>query len=155
MCEELPDDSTVVRYVRPSQTRDDGTIDGAAFQLRPDEDYLSVQWLEQFDHIPQDKRLEQAARLIRLRLSKTGRFAKFNVGAIARAVQKAGFDIRFLHYPLEASNDHEADPSHSGVSGLPSEEDAQSELVGDLIARCIKCLCPIPEKAGTSERNPA
>ena len=41
---DLPDADRVVRYVRPSLVRSDGSVRGAAFGLRTDEVGLSVNW---------------------------------------------------------------------------------------------------------------
>ena len=75
----LPNDSHIVRYVKPSLI-DDEIVDGSAFVLRNEEIGLSVNWLEAFgddDHFIQ---LNEVRRVSRLRLSTNGRFAKLNVG---------------------------------------------------------------------------
>ena len=42
---DLPETDHVVRYVRPSLVRQDGSVRGAAFGLRNDEVGLSVNWV--------------------------------------------------------------------------------------------------------------
>ncbi len=43
----IPDDDHLTRYCKPS-TVDDGLPTASAFELRPGEDHLSVNWLEYF-----------------------------------------------------------------------------------------------------------
>lgn len=139
MCEELPEDSNVLRYVRPSAVREDGTVDGAAFRLRPHERRLSVNWMECFGEYSEAERVRRIARLIRMQIRPTGRFAKLSVGGTRRRV--AG--IRFLHCPLAADGAYEADPSHSEIDGIPPGDSPESEWVGDLIAACIENAFPV------------
>ena len=139
MREELPEDSNVLRYVRPSAVREDGTVDGAAFRLRPGELRLSVNWMECFGAYSEAERVRRIARLIRMQIRPTGRFAKLGVGGTRRRV--AG--IRFLHCPLAAEGAHEADPSHSEIDGIPPRDSPESEWVGDLLAACIEKALPV------------
>ncbi len=39
---------------------------------------------------------------------------------------------------MAATDDFEADPSHSEFTGLPSADSNKAMLVGDLIADCVK-----------------
>ena len=66
MCEELRDDSNVVRYIRPRKVMEDGTVDGSAFRLRPNEERLSVNWMEYFDQVSEDAQVHLIAQLIRM-----------------------------------------------------------------------------------------
>ena len=42
--DELPDDSHVVRYAKPTLVREDRSVGGEAFQLRPGEESSSAIW---------------------------------------------------------------------------------------------------------------
>ena len=140
MCEELPEDSNVVRYVRPSLVREDGTVDGAAFRLRLGEQRLSVNWMECFDGRSEAEQVREIARLIRVQTRPRGCFARLSVGGTKE--QMPG--IRFLHCPLEAEGAYEADPSHSEIDGIPPENSPESEWIGDLIAECIENTYSVP-----------
>ncbi len=142
--DELPNRDHVVRYVKPSMVREDGTVDGADFRLRPhrpDDIGLSVNWLEIFgsDHAHQ---LDEVRRLSRLRLKATGRFAEMNIGEVRSKVAQELDTLGIVHCPLEATADHEADPSHAEIAGLPPGDSDQALLIGDLIAECVSTTHP-------------
>ena len=141
MCEELPEDSNIVRYIRPSSIREDGTVDGTAFRLRPNEPRLSVNWMECFDEGSEAEQVSRIAQLIRMQIRPNGRFAKLGVNDTKNRVPD---DIRFLLCPLAAEDGHEADPSHSEIDGLPPDDSETSEWVGDLIAEGIESLFQVP-----------
>lgn len=127
----------VVRYVKPTWVHDDGTVSGQVFQLRNQEPYLSINWLGFFKDCSEEQQLGEVKRLIRLGIKKSGRFAKLNVGSTIDRVQEELDSLRFVHCPLEADPKHEADPSHSGIIGLPTPGSPEAELIGDLIAQCV------------------
>jgi len=84
----IPDRDHLSRYCKPS-TVDDGLPTASAFELRPGEDHLSVNWLEYFA-APD---LATAVHLVRsafhdkaYRLRPGGRFAVFPCGAAKIAV---------------------------------------------------------------------
>ncbi|MDE0508763.1 MAG: hypothetical protein OXI17_09035 [Gammaproteobacteria bacterium] len=142
--DDLPDHDHVVRYVKPSMVKEDGTVDGADFQLRPnrpDDSGLSVNWLEVFgsDHVHQ---LDEVRRLGRLQLKANGRFAEINVGKVRSEVVQELETLRIVHDPLEAMGGHEADPSHAEITGLPPGDSDQALLIGDLIAECVSATHP-------------
>ena len=139
--DDLPPDNYIVRYVKPSMIQEDGTVDGSDFRLRPhrpDENSLSVNWLE---ILGSEKlhQLKEVRRLCsqRLSLKVNGKFAEMNVGTIMDEVSEELDTIRITHDPLEGEQDLEADPSHSQISGLPPGDSDQAMLVGDLIAECV------------------
>ncbi|WP_425153561.1 hypothetical protein [Candidatus Palauibacter sp.] len=134
---DLPDDDHVVRYAKPTLVEEDGSVGGPAFQLRPGEASLSVHWLECFDDQSRSGPLRQVRRLSRLRLSRNGRFAELHAGRTKQHLREELEDLRFVHDPLEAQGGFEADPSHSGMRGLPDADTPEAELVGDMIAECV------------------
>ncbi len=74
-------------------------------------------------------------------IRNNGRFAELNVGTTKQHLKEQLSDIRFVHKPLNAIGNHEADPSHSEILGLPDFPD--EELIGDLIANeCIEAIHP-------------
>lgn len=134
---DLEDDSHVVRYARPSALREDGTVSGEVFQLRDQEPYLSVNWLEYFEGCSKEQQLREVIQLIRLELKATGHLAKVHVSSTIHHVQERLDDLRIVHCPLEADEKYKADPSHSGIVGLPPAGSPEAELIGDLIAQCV------------------
>ena len=142
--EDLPPDDHIVRYVKPSMIRRDGTPDGADFRLRPnrtDETGLSVNWLEMFG-FRKDHQLAEVRRLCRLERKPAARFAELNVGATIRAVSEESMSLRIVHEPLEGDEVYETDPSHAEIIGLPPGESDLAMLVGDLISQCVVAMHP-------------
>ena len=140
--EDLPYNSHVVRYARPSLIRDDGSVGGEAFQLRNEESGLSINWLEGFARLPVSKQLDEIRRLSRIRMRPNGRLAKLHVGDTIRHASSELDNLRFTHQPLPAEGSHEADPSHSEILGLPPADSPEAELIGDVIAECIQIAYP-------------
>lgn len=137
--DSLPAGDQIVRYVKPSMIRDDGTADGSDFRLRPgrpDDTGLSVNWLEKFEP-GKDHQLNEVRRLIRLRLSPNGRLAEMNVGTVIRRVSEELESLRIVHDPLESTDLFDPDPSHAEITGLPPGDSDHALLVGDLIAECV------------------
>jgi hypothetical protein len=133
----LPDADHVVRYARFIDILDDGTLNCSAFQLRKTESGLSVNWLECFDDKTKSQQLDEVRRLTRLTMKRSGRLAELNVGITRRNVDQLLDELRFIHMPLEADENFEADPSHSEILGLPPKDSPEADLIGDLIANCV------------------
>ena len=143
--DDLPDAAQVVRYVRPSHIRENGSAAGKAFRLREDEGGLSVNWLDYFAGLSKAEQVNEVRRLSGLSLSRNGRFAELNVGVVKQAVRAELPELpglRFVHDPPAANGAVEADPSHSLVIGLPPYGDLRSKVVGNLIARRVQGLYP-------------
>ena len=142
-CGDLPDDAHVVRYISPSRVDENGVVNGKAFRLRPNENGLSVNWIDFFADLGKSEQINEVRRLSRLELRSNGRFAELNVGAAKQAVRAELLDLRFVHDPLPAVDEYEADPSHSQIADLPPVSDSQrSAMIGDMIARCVHNLYP-------------
>jgi hypothetical protein len=141
---ELPDEDNVVRYARFTDFTDleAGTLNCSAFQLRPNETGLSVNWLEYFRDLDKSRQLDKVRQLIQLDLSRNGRLAELNVGATVQYVSDRLPGIRFVHSPAPPKGQYPSDPSHSDIVGLPANWTPESELIGDLIAECFAALHP-------------
>ncbi len=137
--DDLPAEDNVVRYVRPRLVLDDGSIEGSAFKLRPNDEGLSVNWLECFEGAKKDQ-VVAARRRIRLSMSPNGRLAELNVGYVTQQVCREQIALRFVHAPLDATEQHEADPSHSLILGLPPEHEEEADLIADMIAECVSVV---------------
>ena len=110
----VPDADHVARRVsRTKQFRDaDDKLLGclpAAFELRPDEEFLSATWLDFFDGV----RHEQIAKAISStaggsKLPKSTAFVIGNVGKIKQACETGGVRIRVINEPDGKNDAHVA-----------------------------------------------
>lgn len=131
----VPDDHHVSRYCSKTKLTESGAVTGSAFQLAPDQKYLSVNWLE-FLNLP--KRQDEIAEIRKvlsskgLTLRKSGKIAVLLVGEVIQYVRTEAPDSRTLKILHEPETN---DPSHSGIFGLSlgSEDD----LIADLIAQTV------------------
>ncbi len=142
---DLSNEHHVVRYVNFRSIRTDGKPDASAFSLRedrPDDTGVSVNWLECFDDRTKVQQLDEIRRLSRLTMRKSGRLAELNVGATKKHIRSELENLRFIHAPLPATDEHDADPSHSEITGLPPANSPEAELIGDMMAECIKAMHP-------------
>ena len=139
---DLQDTDHVVRYVRPSLVRADGSLRSGAFRLRKNEAALSVNWVEYWSNAGISEPLDEIRARCRLRLSGNGRYAEMNVGVTTNMVSRVWRTIQFVHTPLEASDGYDADPSHAEVTSLPKYEDPESVTVANLIANAVSVAYP-------------
>ncbi|MCY3986898.1 MAG: hypothetical protein OXF23_07675 [Candidatus Dadabacteria bacterium] len=144
MNNDLPESDHIVRYVKPSNL-ELGRVSISEFKLREgreDERGVSVNWLEYYNNFSKEEQLAEIRRVSRLKLRKNGRFAELNVGEIKRLVSKELRDLRIIHTPLDAEGHFLADPSHSEIVGLPSENPEKSDLIAQMIVQSVSCLHP-------------
>ena len=139
---DLPDEDHVIRYAKPTDILDDGKLNCSAFQLRPIEAGLSVNWLEHFGSQTKSQQLDEIRSLIRLIMKPRGRLAELNVGVTRKHIGHSLDGLRFVHTPLAADNGFPADPSHSEIVVLPPKSSPESELIGDMIAECVNTTHP-------------
>ncbi len=90
-----------------------------AFELRPQEEYLSVNWLEHLGRLDTG----EAIQLLRkeksrvLKLASNGRFATLNVGNTKTAIhERQDRWLRIDHCPFDN------DLSHSGIFGYSTDD---------------------------------
>ncbi len=116
----LPDDHHCSRYCKPTAVGRDGLPTTAAFEIKPGEEYLSVNWLEFFaapDLAAAVELVRKAFRRKRYGVRPNGRFAVVNVGAALAAIAKtAGRPGRIEHLPLGD------DESHAGLLGYTADD---------------------------------
>ena len=128
-----PDDDHLSRYCKPTAVGRDGLPTAAAFELRPNEDYLSVNWLEYLDSRNLAAAVERVRETFRrkgYRLRSNGRFAVVGVGAVQAAVtETAGRPGHVEHLPLED------DESHAGLFGYTADDLAVAVELRVLIQR--------------------
>ena len=144
-CGEIPDVDQIVHYVKPTMVRDDGTIDGSEFILRPDDGGLSGNWLDYFASLPKQKRLEAVALKIQIETKPKGKFAEWNVSVLREHLLTESYEVSVIHDPSPANERHGPDPSHCQVYGLPAPESLEALLVGDMIAESIQVIHQVPQ----------
>ena len=129
----LPDDHHFSRYCKPTAVGRDGLPTTAAFELRPDEEHLSVNWLEYFGTPDIDAAVElvrEAFRHKHYQVRRNGKFAVVTVGAARTAVEKVvGGSGRVEHLPLED------DKSHAGLFGYTADDLAVAVELRALLQR--------------------
>jgi len=121
----LPDEDHVIRYVPWGRLRRDeeDNILGflpQAFQLRPEEDYLSVNWLEYHDG-DRERQIRLSVWDMRASFEKPlgakSAFAISNVAQVKKTCQGFGSRVRVIHEPDLPKN-----PGHSAIRQLPRDD---------------------------------
>ena len=128
----VPDSDHVARYCKAS-TVEDGEVQATAFMLRDDEEYLSVNWLENLNC--SDRRSEiralQGLYSRKLNVGTAARIAILNVGTFRAKVANESPDmrqLRVLHEPIIPEG-----PSHAGIYDISSDD----EIIAELIAQTV------------------
>ena len=85
--DSLPDADHVSRYCSPGRIAD-GLPSAAAFELRPQDQYLSVNWLEYWGLSDLGVALDRVRGEFDLRVNENGRFAVLNVSEVKTTVEK-------------------------------------------------------------------
>lgn len=121
----LPDEDHLIRYVpwgRLRKDEDDNVLGflPQAFQLRPDEDYLSVNWVEYYDG-DRESQIRLSVWAMRNSFEKPlgakSAFAIGNVAHIKKACEGFGSRVRVVHEPDLPKN-----PGHSAIRRLPRDD---------------------------------
>jgi len=133
----LPEEDHLSRYCRKQYCVGD-RITGAAFKLRPTEQYLSVNWLELLCQPNRDKEVTEIRRVLakKLKLHKRDRIAIGKISAVISHIFRQSADSRRLAIIHEPEPD---DPSHSGIYGLSAEDDL---MYGELLAEVFEQVYP-------------
>ena len=117
----LPDQDHVMRYVSWGKLRrdEDDKVLGflpQAFQLRPDEPSLSVNWVEYFGD-PDTRERDSVWALRRTRNAGTkSAFGIANVGKIKDICLSRNVRVRVVHEPRET------EPAHASIRRLPVDD---------------------------------
>jgi hypothetical protein len=120
----IPDEHHVSRHVKNKliypTLNGERRVDSLAFRLRPDEIYVSVDWVEYFQgdlRQQLDTIRNVLINLRRFNIKKNSALAVVNVYEIKAAGQKGGCELSVLNLG------NQYDPSHSGIYGLPQNPD--------------------------------
>lgn len=130
--DQLPESNHITRFCKGTQVNEDGTVSPAAFELRPNEEYLSINWLENLKLSDRSSEINELRSVLQKKLTfgKNAKLTVLNVGEVFKNVfQKSGDrrKLRFLHEP------EPDDPSHSGIYDTKVDE----ILISQLIVECI------------------
>ena len=124
----VPEQDHISRYCKPKTLTEDGEPSWASFMLKPDEGYLSVNWLEYFGDIGRAEQLAEIRRHISLSLASSGKLAILNVKKTLEYVSDSGMaNLSILHEPTSR------DPSHSGIHGYTYEDDLIAGLLTEVV----------------------
>jgi hypothetical protein len=118
----LPNEDHVMRYVPWGKLRrdeDDNVLGflGEAFKLRPDEEYLSVNWLEYFDG-DREKKIQASVRTFRSTLT-VGTKSAFGIGNVAKlkeVCRARDATVRIVYEPTDNNQ------SHSAIRRIPRDD---------------------------------
>lgn len=129
----LSPEHNVSRYCRPRWLVD-GIVTRDAFLLRPEEQFLSVNWLESFHIADRPTQLEGVRATLAGKgfgVSPNGRFAILNVGIASQHVMEQQ-GLRLLFQLLGQAHD----PSHCGIFGYghPDEDSKGIDAAQSLAA---------------------
>ena len=109
----------------------DGIVARSAFLLRPNEPYLSTNWLEYFhasDRQSQIAGVRQALAGKGFNVKPNGAFAVLNVGDTVSAIRQTG--NRALRFVVLGES---RDPSHTGIFGYPAGDTDTATALARLV----------------------
>jgi len=127
MNEQQLTDGRVARYCKPSSIDEQGSPTSAAFQRRPTEGYLSVFWLECFQHAHEKTRIhavKQAMEQRRFTVKPRGQFAVLAIEQSTRYILDEVAEqivYRTMNLP------------HCGIF-----HDGDDLLIAELLAECVQ-----------------
>lgn len=121
--QNLPSEDHILRLVSPSRLRKDENsvvvgILHTAFERKPDEDGLSVTWLEYFSGTRGEQEIAavHAMRASAMTPGRNSAFAVGNVGAVATTCADRNHKVRIIHWP-EPDN-----KAHAEIRQLPRDD---------------------------------
>ena len=131
--EIIPEIDHVSRLCGGSTLAEDGSVTAAAFMLKEDEAYLSVNWLEHLGLPNRDLQIAEIRRVMAVkfrRVGTTARLAVANVGVTRSIVRNESSDSRELQCRHEPEVDpNKPDPSHSGIYNTHLDETSIAMLL--------------------------
>lgn len=140
--DRVPDKDHIARYCGGAKIDEDGNVTGPCFELRSEEEYLSVNWLELLHSTNRTTQLEALRDVFTskgMRLGATAKFAVHQVGKIREHIRSETTDVRelrVLHEPIDEGDIK--DLSHCGVYDMRPDAD----LIADLVAQIINETYP-------------
>lgn len=148
--DRIPDQDRVARYCSPTHVAD-GRVEATAFRLRPNDEYLSINWLEFLNCLNRESEINELRRTYSAKgliTRRKGRIVILNVGEICDKVRRETPDTRNL-YVLH--NPESNDPSHSGIYELRQDDALIAELIREAIQEIHPALPEIADSQRLSE----
>lgn len=146
----IPDGDHILRYVSAKHIdrEDDGNVVilGSGFIARPrDDNYVSYNWLE-FFRCGLEESVQRVRDAARIEYKKSARLVRLNVGEVISSI-KEGVDykraVTVLHDPRDPEQGYDLpDESHCLMGLIPSSDDPEGELIGDVISDCVIDIFP-------------
>lgn len=139
----LPDEDHVMRYVPWARLRKDENENvlgflWQAFELRPDEEELSVNWLEYFDG-DRDHRIRESVKLLRAtrNVGAKSAYGIGNVEKIKLTCSESGAQVRIVYAPENGN------PAHSVIRRLPRDDSGLLEALATDVFVDLVCNASI------------
>ena len=128
--DQVPVSAHISHCCGASSIESNGTINGTAFRLRKDEEYLSVNWLEFLEKTSREEEIDEVRNVLRkkLTLGARSRISVANVGSLIRHIREERI-LTVQHEPEIPD-----DPSHSGIFGYGIDD----ILIADMIAEVFQ-----------------
>ncbi len=123
--DKIPDNDHIARLCHNKHVEDEQIL-ATAFHLRPDEDSLSVNWLEFLKCASRYREIDEIRKIYSETFSSVGiraKIAVLNVGEVREIVLTDGLNLEVLHDPLVN------DQSHSEIYYLKQDYMRIGELI--------------------------
>lgn len=126
----IPLDDHLVRHIRGRHVlENEAGISASEFMPRPNDQYLSFNWLEFYNGNYSDQLLSVIKEVGQCRTIKgRDRFGTFAVSSLIKRCQNEDVQIEIRHKPL---NDPCPLPSHSGVFDLSNQPEFLAEILAE------------------------
>lgn len=138
----VPDDHHVARHCPKSKLDEEGWPRPTAFMLKVvrDEKSLSVNWLEYLGVLERSDQIAELREVYKRKKYMIGSTSKFAVLQVGQTIDNVSSNtngvhrISVIHEPEGPPEFDYEDPSHSGIHGVPSEDDNEvSKYIADSV----------------------
>ena len=126
----LPNTDHVARFCDRKYITENNNVGPGAFMLRKDEEYLSVQWLENLGIETANEKMKELKQIFAkyLKIRPPAQIAIINVGHTCGYVAgESEYLIRILHQPEPNNN------AHSGIFDTMQNDEEIAELIRQTI----------------------
>lgn len=133
----LPHTDHVARFCDRKYITENNNVGPGAFMLRKDEEYLSVQWLENLGIETVNEKINELQKIFAkyLKIRPPAKIAIINVGnTCGYVVNESEYLIRILHQPAPDNN------AHSGIFDTIQNDEEIAELIIQTILEVYPAL---------------
>jgi hypothetical protein len=131
----IPPDHHVLRHCRQRDLKEENGVIRGVFPhaFEPDDDGISVTWMEYFGGSPAEQLVAARAAMDRGRkLRVSNRLAKLNVGAILAASNAIKRTLSVIHDPIEQPLEKE-NLGHSLIQGIGNDDDDLRNRIANIV----------------------